>query len=487
MTSLTSLWRDRLLPSSIVARMSLVLFVGILIAQILGTYLWTRQFEKVERDRLLEISLNMGARMGQTILFFSRLPNQSRHIVLDQLRDMGGTRFFVSVNPEFIPLETMDDNELSQSIRRKMSSTMAAQLGRDKQAEIVIDFVEFSNLRILSNANLMVELPPRWQRFALLDPGDNSPVVVTQLPVSPTEWLYLATVFPRGNAINQSLVNPERLLSLALVSLTVLILTVLLVGWIVKPLRRLATQADTLGRGQNPEPLPPQGSSEMQTTIQAFNDMSHRIRKFIADRERLFASISHDLKTPLTRARLRAEMLEDESEREPIIKDLENLEALVVATLQMLKEGAIHENTQRVDLRALIIRSLDSAFVAEIPVSCDLPDDFHIEGRPLSLERLFANLIDNAMHYARGVEVIGWVDTEKQRLMVQVCDRGPGLSDDMKARVFEPFFRVQRQPSSVHVGLGMGIVQSIAQLHGASIKLKDRLRGGLNVELSFPL
>ena len=71
--------------------------------------------------------------------------------------------------------------------------------------------------------------------------------------------------------------------------------------------------------------------------------------------------------------------------------------------------------------------------------------------------------------------------------MVQVCDRGPGLSDDMKARVFEPFFRVQRQPSAVHVGLGMGIVQSIADLHGASIELKDREGGGLIVELAFPL
>jgi len=467
--------------------MSLVLFLGILIAQILGTYLWTRQFETVERDRLLEIAQTMGARMGQTILFFSRLPHQSRHIVLDQLRDMGGTRFFVSVNADFISLDTLEDNELTNDIRRDLSAAMAAQLGRDKQADIVIDFVEFNKLRILSSENLMVELPPRWQRFALLDPGDNSPVVVTQIPVSATEWLYLATVFPRGNAINQSLVNPERVLSLALVSLTVLILTVLLVGWIVKPLRRLANQADTLGRGQNPEPLPPQGSSEMRTTIQAFNDMSHRIRKFIADRERLFASISHDLKTPLTRARLRAEMLDNESEREPIIEDLENLEALVVATLQMLKEGAIHENTQRVDLRALIIRSLESAHIADIPVYYDLPDELYIEGRPLSLERLFANLIDNAMHYARGVEVISWLDTDNQRLMVQVCDRGPGLSDEMKARVFEPFYRVQRQPSSVHVGLGMGIVQSIAQLHGASITLKDRPRGGLNVELGFPL
>ena len=110
MTSRFARWRDDLLPSSIVARMSLVLFTGILIAQILGTLLWTRQLEIAERDRLVEISHNMGARMGQTILFFSRLPHQYRHIVLDQLRDMGGTRFFVSVNPRYLALDTLSDH-----------------------------------------------------------------------------------------------------------------------------------------------------------------------------------------------------------------------------------------------------------------------------------------------------------------------------------------------------------------------------------------
>ena len=100
-------------------------------------------------------------------------------------------------------------------------------------------------------------------------------------------------------------------------------------------------------------------------------------------------------------------MLDDEQQRDLIIRDLENLETLVIATLQMLKEGAIHENTRRVDLRALIIRCLESASVADIPASHRLPEDFHLEGRPLSLERLFSNLIDNAMHYARSVEVGG--------------------------------------------------------------------------------
>ena len=481
-----SVWerlRDRLLPGSIVTRMTLILFLGILVAQILGTLIWTRQIEGSERDRLIEVAQNMGARIGQTILFFSRLPENYRHIVLDQLRDMGGTRFFVSVNSLRIDLETIPQTELSQQVSDTLVKSISEQIG--SRPGLTLDLVEFSQLRVFSGKNLMVELPPKWKRFALIDPGDDSPFVVIQLPVSDGEWLYLATVFPRGAVINQSLLSTERLLTLALVSFTVLLLTAALIRWVVRPLRQLARQADALGRGQNPDYIPEQGSTEMKTTIRTFNNMSQRIQKFIADRERLFASISHDLKTPLTRARLRAELIDSSEQRESLINDLDNLDALVKASLQMMKEGAIHENTTRVDLRKLLIRCLDSACVVDIPSTLDVPDSFVLDGRPLSLERLFTNLVDNAIHYGRSVEVVGWYE-EDQKVIVQVRDRGPGLTDELKQRVFEPFFRVDRQPTSVHAGLGMGIVRSLAQLHGASIRLLDRPGGGLIVEVGFP-
>ena len=478
-------WRDRILPESIVARMTLILFAGILVAQALGTVLWTSQLKIEEQERLNDIASNMGARMGQTIQFFSRLPQRYRHIVLDQLRDMGGTRFFVSVNTRFIELETIAPGELIQQVHDKLKNALAAQLG--KVDDLHLEFVDFKNLKILSGANLMVDLPPRWKSFALIDPGDQSPVVVVQLPISDNEWLYLATVFPNGAIINQPLLHPERVLSLLLVSITVLVLTMLLVRWIVGPLRLLARQARALGLGQNPDYIREQGSREMVSTIRAFNQMSQRIRKFIADRERFFASISHDLKTPLTRARLRVEMLDDADSREPIVKDLENLDALIKAALQMMKEGEVHENTEQVDLHQLLSRSLDSARVADIPSRLDVPDPFPFVGRPLSLERLFSNLVDNAIHYGRSVEVVGWLDPAHNNLVVQVCDRGPGLSDALKKKVFQPYFRVDRQPTAVHAGLGMGIVQNIVQLHGGSIELKDRQGGGLVVEVRFPL
>lgn len=480
-----SLWRDRLLPKSIVARMTLILFIGILVAQSLGGVLWSRQLQQSEVERLSIAAENMGARMGQTIQFFSRLPREYRHIVLDQLRDMGGTRFFVSINTHYIDLEKVESSALSLRIIDQLKTSANSQLAGKKIENI--DLVAFDNVRVLSGENRMVELPQRWQSFALLDPGDESPVIVAQIQVGQKEWIYLATVFPSGRLLDASLLTSERLISLVLVSLTVLILTTILVRWIVRPLRKLAKQADVLGRGQNPDFLPEEGSVEMQTTIRAFNQMGTRIRKFISDRERLFASISHDLKTPLTRARLRAELVDDASLRDGLVNDLENLEMLVHASLQMIKENEIHENITQVDLARILKRCLESAQVADLPSSLEIPEPFVIEGRPLSLQRLFANLIDNALHYGRCADVKGWIDKDTDQLIVQVLDKGPGLTYAQKKRVFEPFYRLNKAPSDIHVGLGMGIVRSIAQLHGAEVQLLDRASGGLVVEVRFPL
>lgn len=280
-----AVWRDRLLPQSIVARMSLVLFFGILVAQGLGASLWARQIQTSEQDRLIEISQNLGARIGQTLQFFGRLPREYRHVVLDQLRDMGGTRFFVSVNSRKIDLTQLPTTVNTELAANTLSASIQSQTG--PIAELGIQFVGFQDLKILSGQNLMVDLPLTWKRFALVDPGDRSPVAVIQHPLSADEWVYVAAVVPVGESFyGVTWLTPDRLFSLGLVSLTVLVLTVVLVRWIVRPLRLLARQADALGRGETPDRMIEQGSREMKSTIKAFNAMGQRLHKFIADRER---------------------------------------------------------------------------------------------------------------------------------------------------------------------------------------------------------
>ena len=477
---------DQILPRTIVARMTLILFIGILFAQIMGIWIWGQQLKAEERLRISEVAVNMGARIGQTIQFFSRLPHEYRHIVLDQLRDMGGTRFFVSINSQYIPLTKVPETQTIAQVRVMIDESIRTQVKVTEQP--MISFVRFEDLRILSGDNMMVNLPPKWQRFALLDPGDDSPVVVVQLKLNNDEWAYLATQFPNGESLyGFQWFTGERLVTSFLISLTILTLTILLVRSVVRPLRLLSRHADQLGRGHSYQFLPVQGSSEMQSTIHAFNSMGQRLQKFIADRERLFASISHDLKTPLTKAKLRIEMLDDTEIRSKLSQDLDDLETMVKASLQMVKDAAIHENTQRTDLIEVLKRCVEAAEVARLPYTLSVPESLLIDCRPLSLERLFTNLVDNALYYGRSVDVEAFIDEPQKLVIVKVMDRGPGIPDEQKSAVFEPYFRSGHKPSSVHVGLGLGIAKTIVQLHGGLIALGDRPGGGLLVTVQLPL
>ena len=472
------------MPKTVVARMTSVLFVGILVAQLLGTWLWVGQLQTSEKSRMIEVSQAMGSRIAQTIAFFEKLPKQYRHIVLDQLRDMGGTRFFVSVNRQFIDLVTIEESNFSLLVRDSLQKSMSAQIGTIDEMEI--SFVDFDNLKILTDDNLMVSLSPTWKRFALLEPGDESPFVVVQFPIDEDEWMYLAAVVPKGELLlGIDWINTERIFNLTAVSLTVLLLTFLFVRWLVLPLKILAKQADLLGKGRNPRQLEEKGSQEMVATIGAFNSMAKRIQKFIADRERSFAAISHDLKTPLTRARLRVESIEDSEIKEDLIGDLDYLETMVKGSLQIMTDGAEHENTSQVDITTMLASILKKEEILGMPIKMNIKQNIVIKGRALAIERMFSNLINNALTYGEGVEVTGQI--KKTGVFIQIKDRGPGLSDNDKENVFKPYYRLEHKLNDAHSGLGMGIARNIANIHGGELELKDRSGGGLIVEVYFPV
>jgi signal transduction histidine kinase len=432
---------------------------------------------------MVELSEAMGSRIAQTIAFFEKLPKQYRHIVLDQLRDMGGTRFFVSVNKQFINLDTIEESEFSLLARDSLQKSMSAQIGKINSMEIA--FVDFDNLKILTGDNMMVSLSPTWKRFALLEPGDKSPFVVIQFPIDADEWMYLAAVVPKGELLlGIDWISTERIFNLSAVSLTVLLFTFLFVRWLVLPLKILAHQADLLGKGRNPRQLEEKGSKEMVATIGAFNSMAKRIQKLITDRERSFTAISHDLKTPLTRARLRVENIEDGTIKDGLIGDLDYLETMVKGSLQIMTDGAEHENTSQVDITTMLASILKKEEILGMPIKMNIKQNIVIKGRALAIERMFSNLINNALTYGEGVEVTGQV--KKTGVFIQIKDRGPGLSDNDKENVFKPYYRLEHKLNDAHSGLGMGIARNIANIHGGELELKDRNGGGLIVEVYFP-
>ena len=488
------------MPKTVVARMTSVLFIGILVAQVLGTWLWVEQLKSSEKERMAEISQELGYNIAQAVGFFEKLPNQYRQETLVQLRQNGGTfldfgsEFFVSVNKDYISLNSIAKTEFSSLVSDNLEETLFSQVGQVE--DLNIKFVRFSDTRIMSpngpqegltNSHILAPLSPIWRSLGLQAPDPDNPLAIIQFRLkNQSEWMFLATIIPKGELLlSYDWVNGERIFTSSLVSLTMLLITFLFVRWLVSPLQSLAHQADLLGKGRFPRQLDETGSKEMVATIQAFNSMARRIQKFIADRERSFASISHDLKTPLTRARLRIEGIEDESIKADLTGDLDYLETMVKGSLQIMTEGVEHENTSKIDLTEMLEAILRKEEILGLTIKVNIDGKITMKGRSVALERLFSNLINNALTYGQGVEVTG--QKKKTGIFIQIKDKGPGLSDVDKEKVFKPYYRLESKLSDSHSGLGMGIARNIANVHGGELELKDRKGGGLIVEVYFPV
>jgi signal transduction histidine kinase len=178
-------------------------------------------------------------------------------------------------------------------------------------------------------------------------------------------------------------------------------------------------------------------------------------------------------------------MVDDEDARTGLIGDLENLDTMVKGSLQMVKEGIVHENALTVDISKMLFDLAEKQKIYGLPVSLDVQPQLHLDGRSMALERMFTNLIDNALQYGDAAYIRAWQDDHY--LHVEIRDPGPGLSAMDKKRVFEPYFRIDQKPSSENSGLGLSIARSIANFHGGELVLLDRPGGGLIVAVHFPL
>jgi signal transduction histidine kinase len=280
---------------------------------------------------------------------------------------------------------------------------------------------------------------------------------------------------------------PLRLaLTLLILLATVIVLSLVAVRWVTGPLSALATAAEKLGEDINRPPLPETGPIEAQRAAKAFNTMQQRLSRFIADRTRIFTAMSHDLKTPITRLRLRAEMLDDEALRAKFAKDLQEMEAMVTQTLDFMRDASTEEAVQRVDTMALL-ESLqtdyqDTGSMVEIEGKVAQP----YPGRPLALRRCLTNLVDNAIRYGGRATIK--VEDAADRLTIRILDDGPGIPEEELGQAFAPFFRgeASRSRETGGTGLGLGIARNIARAHGGDLVLRNRPEGGLEAILTLP-
>lgn len=253
---------------------------------------------------------------------------------------------------------------------------------------------------------------------------------------------------------------------------------------VAHPLKRLAQAAQQVGQGATPQPLPERGAKEIVAVSRAFNQMSADLAADERERALVLAGISHDLRTPLARVRLAAELSADESLREGLVADVEQMDAVI---RQFLDYARLDESETAVltDLQALM-QETAQPFAAQARLTLDLQPVPPLAVRPLLLKRALANLLDNAVKYGGG-EITVQLGQDGNRVILSVADRGAGIPAAQREAAKRPFMRLESARSdATGSGLGLAIVERAARLHGGELQLEDRAGGGLVARLVLP-
>jgi len=306
------------------------------------------------------------------------------------------------------------------------------------------------------------------------------------VPLQGGEWLDA-----QARLVLPPLWERESLLSLLVLTGVTILGVFLVVSHETRSLRRLAAAVEQLGRGQPVPRLADSGPSEVVALIRAFNTMQDRLTRFIADRTRLLAAISHDLRTPLTSLRLKAELLDDPELAEQMIATIDEMTAIVQSSLDFARSDAVMEESREIDLTALADSLVEDMAELGLDVSfAESSPRVPLQGRSAALRRALRNLIENAVRYGQRARVRCW--REGDTALVAVSDDGPGIPEAHLAEVIKPFVRLEtsRNRATGGVGLGLAIANDIIAAHGGTLTLRNRgtdRTEGLDAIVTLPL
>ncbi len=258
---------------------------------------------------------------------------------------------------------------------------------------------------------------------------------------------------------------------------------------LARPISGFAKAAERLGRDPGAPPLELRGPAELRTAIEAFNQMQERIRRYVQDRTSMVGAVAHDLRTPLTRLRFRIESV-PEALRDKLAADLDEMEAMIAATLAFVRDANHAGPRQRLDLTALVQTAVDDLAETGAKVSLDPACQevaVIIEGDGIGLRRMVANLIDNSLKFGRSATAR--VYQQDGEAVIEIDDDGPGLPQHVLEAVFEPFHRGEpsRSRETGGAGLGLAVVRSVARAHGGDAHLINLRGRGLRARVRLPL
>ena len=434
----------RALSGSLFARMALILFLGLFAAQLVS--LWLQWGER---------ATVVSAARGQN--FVDRVVEAVR--VLESQEPSRRAAAMAALQYGALRVSMIGADQVSPDTgRRPMQGMINARLGAEHEVRVVGEAAGFG-------------MPQRGNARRGVD-----------VRLRDGQWVRLSF---SGEADAPALSN-ELIARLAVMLAIVMIVVMVAVRQATRPLQQLARAADRFGRDLDAAPLAIEGPTETRRAAEAFNRMQERIKRLIDERARALASVSHDLRTPLTRLRLRTELVGDEKLRDQLASDLDAMAAMIDVTLDYLRGLQDSEAVRAIDINALLASMSEDALVLGRSVRVEGQALSPYTGRLSALRRALQNLIDNAIKYGAAVRV-RIVDGAAE-LRISVEDQGPGIRPEELARVAEPYYRTDatRNSATGGTGLGLSIVRDVAFLHGGELLLDNRAEGGLCATLRLP-
>ncbi len=453
---------NRLIPDTIALRTLIVMILGLGISHAVSVALYST-------DRISVLRFSGGEHVGERIATIDRLVRNSSDTERQRL-------IRIASDPQF---------QIVLSEDSLVAAPLAAEQSPDEFREALLAHVNPDGRQVV-----------RIQFFDMNQAAsDDSPAPAWPVRNDGRETVTVSMALPDAGWLNFAVPidAPEPTwsfrfgLSMAIMLSAVALLSILMVHHISRPLATFARAAHRLGVDVEAPPIPESGPAEVRKVTRAFNDMQRRIQRFVEDRTQMIAAISHDLGTPITRMRLRAEFIEDEEQRQKMLADLDDMEKMTLSALSFVRGDSAHEPQAMVDLRTVLRRISDDANDMGHTVTLDVGKDPVPFGcRPVALRRAIGNLVENAIRYGRQAHLT--LQETASAVLISIDDEGPGIAEDRLEDVFKPFHRLEnsRNRETGGTGLGLTVARTIVRAHGGGIALINRDAGGLRVRVTLP-
>jgi len=461
----------RLLPRSLAGQTILVLLIGLTVSHALSMLIYSG-------DRIEAMSHLGGRHMAQRVANIVRLLNESPEAWRGRVSGaLNHPTFRITLSPK--SMVRSSDERGFQS--RLIKNFVERELGDTPPPAVLVQHLEGSH-DIVPDSISGFETQMSKSIPQMLGGGSSGHAFVVSIQLRDKSWVNFFSNIPETG----SFWSLTSLASILLMVAAVILLSIWVVRRMTRPFRAFAAGAQMLGKNIEAPPLSLGGPVEVRNATLAFNEMQERLQRFVENRTHMLAAISHDLRTPITRLRLRAELVDGDEDRSKMLATLDEMEAMIASTLSFARDDANSESTRIVDLTALLESISDDLTDMGKNVELTAPAGILYECRPTAMKRALSNLIENAAKYGGNARIR--LETDEGGLAITIDDDGPGIPSEQLDRVFDPFFRLEdsRSAATGGIGLGLSIAQTIINAHGGDIKMINRPEGGLRAIAKLP-